>query len=48
MHCQMPLDYLQAGDLAVKAGDADYARSLYEQAEEMTFEVGQFTALPTA
>lgn len=45
MHCQMPLDYLQAGDLAVKAGDTDYARNLYEQAEETCFEVGEFTAL---
>ncbi|MEA3411283.1 MAG: hypothetical protein U9R74_07055 [Pseudomonadota bacterium] len=44
MQCQMPLDYVAAGDAAVAMGDRDYARELYEQAEDMLFEVPEFTA----
>jgi tetratricopeptide (TPR) repeat protein len=42
--CQMPLDYVTAGDAAAAMGDKDYARELYAQAEDMLFEVPEFMA----
>ncbi len=45
MQCQMPLDYIKAGDLAASSlNDMEYAKDLYEQAEDMLFEASEFIA----
>lgn len=45
MHCQFPADYIKVAEAAMAAGDKDYAKELYDQAEESAFEGKEFAAL---
>lgn len=45
MQCQMPPDYVAAAEGAVAAGLTDYAKELYEQAEDMCFESMELATL---
>lgn len=45
MQCQFPLDYIKVAEAAMAAGDKDYAKDLYDQAEEASFEGKEFAAL---
>lgn len=45
MQCQFPVDYIKVAQAAMAAGDKDYAKDLYDQAEEASFEGKEFAAL---
>jgi len=45
MQCQMPPDYVAAAEGALAAGLTDYAKDLYEQAEDACFESMEFATL---
>ena len=45
LHCQMPLDYINlAGEVVTATAELDFARDLYEQAEELLFDAAELTA----